>query len=342
VIEPVAAPAPTKAAAWSGWYLAVALTIGAVALAFAVRRVDWGAFAAAVGGVSIGWLALGALGTVAAQLLVAIRWHVLVNAGDRLPLADAFDFVMIGALGGLALTSRLGDLARAVAAGRFRGLSASRLLGTVLVERLFDVLMLLGFGAALAVLMPIPPIVQAALLTLFVAAVALALVLWLGGGGPLGIVRRWIARIAGPASSPVTMFTRFVDGIAAVRHEGRVAPALVAALLVWSCSAAAAACNLAAFGIQAPWYAGAFVVIVVNLGGLVPAPPAGIGVYDFLAMLALSPWASDSSTAFAFALVTHAVSVAVVMTLGSASLVRKGLSLAAVRRMAAAEEPRIP
>jgi len=187
---------------------------------------------------------------------------------------------------------------------------------------------------ALAVLMAIPPIVQGALMTLLAAAIVLAVVLWMGEAGPLGAFARWIARLRGPGSRSLAIFLRFVGGIGAVREQGRVAPALVAAALVWGCSAAAARCNMAAFGVTAPWYAGAFVVVVVNLGGIVPAPPAGIGVYHYLAGLALAPWVANSSIAFAFALVTHAVSVVVVLALGSASLARKGLSIRGLRHMA--------
>lgn len=336
--QPEVAAVTTTARGRSAWYVALALFTGVLLLALAVRQVDWAAVAGAVKHVSLGWLALGALGLAGAQVLAAVRWRVLVNAGDQISLADAFDFMMIGALAGLVLPSRLGDVARAVAAGRYHSLSASRLLGTILVERLFDVIMLLGFGVALAVLMAIPPIVQGALMTLFAAGLALAVVLWMGEAGPLGVVARWIARLRGPDSRSVATLLRFVGGISAVREQGRVAPALVAAALVWICSAAAARCNMAAFSVTVPWYAGAFVVVVVNLGGIIPAPPAGIGVYHYLATLALAPWVASSSTAFAFALVTHAVSVAVVLALGSASLARKGLSIRGLRRMAAQSE----
>ena len=324
----------------SAWYVACALITGVVLLALAVRRVDWAAVGAAVAQVSLGWLALGVLAAVAAQIMGAVRWRVLVNAGEQISLADAFDFMMIGSLAGLVLPSRLGDVARAIAAGRYHSLSASRLLGTILVEKLFDVIMLLGFGMALAVLMAIPSSVQGALIALFAAALALSAVLWFGEAGPLGLVAGWLGRLPGRASGLVSIFERFVGGIGAVREQGRVAPALVAAALVWLCSAGAARCNMAAFGITAPWYAGAFVVVVVNLGGIIPAPPAGIGVYHYLATVALAPWAANSSTAFAFALVTHALSVAVVLAIGSVSLARKGLSLGRLRQMAAADAPR--
>lgn len=321
----------------SASYLALALVTGVLLLALAVRQVDWPAVAEAVRHVSLGWLGLAALAGTAAQLMAAVRWRVLVNAGDEVSLADAFDFIMIGTLAGLVLPSRLGDVARAVAAGRYHSLSASRLLGTILVERLFDVIMLLAFGAALAGLMAIPPLVQGALTTLLAAAVIVAAILWMGESGPLGAIVRWFARQGGSDSRSLAIVQQFVGGISAVRTHGKVPSAFAAAALVWISSAAAARCNIAAFGLPAPWYAGAFVAVVVNLGGIVPAPPAGIGVYHYLAALAVSPWVANPSTAFAFALVTHALSIVLVLVLGSVSLARKGLSIGGLRRMAAAD-----
>lgn len=316
--------------------MALGLATGFLLFALAVRRVDWSAVARAVAGASVGWLALCVLALGVSYVLFAIRWRVLANTSNRLSVSDAFDFLMIGNVASLVLSSRLGDVARAVAAGRYHGLSASRLFGTILIERLLDVIMVLGFGVMLSVLMPIPPMVRGALLTLFAAAVAAAVVVWTGESGPLGAIARWLAHWRGPASRSLPMFARLLEGIGVVRERARVPLAFAVTAMAWICSAAAASCTIAAFRVQAPWYAGAFACVVVNLGGILPAPPAGIGVYHYMAMLALSPWAPDTSTAFAFALVSHALSVTSALTLGSASLARKGLSLRGLRRMAAA------
>lgn len=327
---------PTSAAARRpAWRVVVAFAIGIVLLALAVRQVDWAQVLQALRGVSPLWLAAGALGFAATHMMLAVRWRALVDSDEPIPIGDAFDFVMIGAAAGLVLPARLNDVARAVAAGRYHALSASRLLGTIVVERLLDVIAILGFGVALSALMRIPPLVQGALTTLFALAVAATAVLWLGERGPLGMIARGVARWRGPLSRTLPIFTRFLTGVGVLRHPGRLPVALVAALAAWVCSAVAATCNVAAFGFDVPWYAGAFVVLVINLGGIIPAPPAGVGVYHYLAMLALSPWVADSSAAFAFALVAHASSFASTLILGSASLARKGVSLAGLRRMAA-------
>jgi hypothetical protein len=51
-------------------------------------------------------------------------------------------------------------------------------------------------------------------------------------------------------------------------------------------------------------------------------------------MVGVSPWLTDPSTAFAYALVSHALSAVVVIVLGTWALTRKGLSLRTLRRLA--------
>jgi hypothetical protein len=48
-------------------------------------------------------------------------------------------------------------------------------------------------------------------------------------------------------------------------------------------------------------------------------------------------WIGDPSAAFAYAVISHALSVGIVMVLGTWSLARKGLSLRTLRRMARSE-----
>lgn len=312
------------------------LVVGALMLVVAVRQVAWSSVATAVRGASPAWLALAMLGYAATQAFVALRWRGLTGTRNGISFGDAFDFLMIGAVASLVLPPRLGDVVRAVAAGRYSELSSSRMLGTIVIERLLDVVLLLGIGVGLSLVMPIPVAVRWALGTLLAAAVAASAVIWLGPSGPLGLLAKVVSRVRGSHSRLLQMLERFLDGIGVVREPNRIPKAFGIGLLVWFATAAAVSCTIVAFAIPAPWYAGAFVVLLINLGGLIPAPPAGIGVYHYFAMLAISPWAADPGASFAFALVSHAISVTVVLVLGTVSLARKGISLRGLRRLAEA------
>lgn len=315
--------------------LGAGVVIGMVLLFAAVRQVDWAAVATALTTVSPPALLLAMAMTAAAQALFALRWYVLVGSGQGWTFHDAFDFLAIGALAGLVLPNRLSDVARAVAAGRYHATSATGLFGTIVIERLLDVLMLVAFGAAVSSLMSVPAFMQGALITLLVLVAIAVVVLWAGAGGPIGVLARWAGRWRGPGSRVHEWAERFLAGTGVIRERGRIPPALLISLAGWSCAAASASFVLMAFAVSAPWYGGAFAIVIINLAGILPAPPAGLGVYHYSAMVGVTPWVPDASRAFAFALVSHAMSVAVVMILGTWGLARKGLSLRALRRMAA-------
>ena len=316
------------------WSLAVGALLGAALLFVAVRQVDWGAVAAAVVSVSPGWLVLAMLATAAAQALFAARWYLLTGAGHNLTYGDAFDFLAIGALAGLVLPNRLSDVARAVAAGRYHATSATGLFGTIIVERVLDVLMLVVFGVAVSSLMSVPAYLLGALMTLLAVVAAAVVVLWAGARGPMGMVARWAGAWRGPGSRIHALADRFLAGTGVIRERSRIPKALLVTLAGWLCAAAAASFTLAAFDAPAPFFGGAFTIVIINLAGILPAPPAGIGVYHYAAMVGVSPWLPDASGAFAFALVSHAMSITVVISLGTWSLARKGLSLKGLRRLA--------
>jgi uncharacterized protein (TIRG00374 family) len=313
--------------------LIAGVVLGAVMLFAAMRQVDWNAVTAAVVSVSPLWIALSFGFTVLGQACFAARWYVLASAHD-LTYGDAFDFLAIGALASLVLPPRLGDVARAVVASRFRATSATGLFGTIVVERLLDVLMLVAFGAAVSLLMPVPLAIRWALATLLGIVVTAIVLLWLGERGPVGMVGRWAGSLRGPASRIHVWTDMFLAGTGVIREPARVPKAFAAAFVGWLCAAAAVTFLLLALDAPAPWFAGMFVVVVVNLAGILPAPPAGVGVYHYAAMIGVSPWIEDNSAAFAFALISHATAIAVAMTTGSVSLARKGLSIRSLRRMA--------
>lgn len=313
--------------------LAIGVVLGVVLLFIAVRQVDWPSVAAAITSVAPGWLALAVACSAAAQALFAARWYVLASNHD-LTFGDAFDFLAIGALAGLVLPPRLSDVARAVAASRYHSTSATGLFGTIVIERVLDVLMLVAFGAAVSALTPVPPLLRGALATLLGIVLAAVMVLWLGERGPMGMVGRWAGRLRGPGSRVHAWTEMFLAGTGVIRERARIPTAFLVTLAGWICAAASASLLITAFSAPAPWFAGMFTIVIINLAGILPAPPAGIGVYHYAAMTGVSPWLTDASAAFAYALVSHAMSAAVVITLGTWALARKGLSIRTLRKMA--------
>jgi uncharacterized protein (TIRG00374 family) len=238
------------------------------------------------------------------------------------------------------LPPRLGDVARAVVAGRYHATSSTNLFGTIVIERLLDVVALVLFGAGVLALMEAPPPLLGALAVVLAIALAAVVVLWIGERGPIGILARWAQRVRGPRTRLAGLAERFLAGTGVIRDRRVVPMAFLITVVGWATAAVSAGLLLRAFSHSAPWFAGVFVLVVINLAGILPAPPSGVGVYHYAAMMSVSPWIEDDSQAFAFALICHATQVVVALTIGTVGLTRKGLSVRSLRRMA--EQSQVP
>lgn len=92
-----------------------------------------------------------------------------------LSVHDTFSYIMIGSLANTVLPLRLGEVARAVLLGRQRGIGASLVLGSVIVERTLDVLTMLMLALGISFMMNIPPVIRVGMMT-FASAGLVALV----------------------------------------------------------------------------------------------------------------------------------------------------------------------
>jgi uncharacterized membrane protein YbhN (UPF0104 family) len=111
---------------------------------------------------------------------------------------------------------------------------------------------------------------------------------------------------------------------------------IVLSVLVWSVETAFYYLNLRAFGIGQTSgeavRAAVLVLVVVNLGIMIPSAPGYVGTYHALAMLALSAFGVEPTLAFSAALVMHAVQYLVVTGVGLFCLSREHISLRQLTR----------
>jgi glycosyltransferase 2 family protein len=257
-----------------------------------------------------------------------LRWRQVMAPDASLSVRDAYEIVVISNLATVVAPSRAGDLAKAALVSRKRSIPVGRVLGAIVIERFADVVLLIVLAAGLWAFVPFPPIIRAGV-TLFtitgVAAIASVFIAadWLPplAGRIVGVVvPSWSVRVQ-----------EFLSGIfEGARSAGRLRRFPVTfswTAANWALSAAAVWCNLRAMSISAPWYAALFVLLVVNLGGVIPASPGSIGVYHYLAVLALSVWMVDGGVALGFAAVAHAMGILVVTVAGLAGLASQHESL---------------
>lgn len=267
--------------------------------------------------------------------VAAARWKMLLDPAPAVSVSEAFAYISIGFLANTVLPLRMGDLVRATLLGNRKGLPVTRVVGTLAVERMMDVLALLLIVAPLALMIRFPPAVRKGIGGMvLVALVACSGVLLMAfTPGRLhwleSIFQAWLPnRLAGWLMGAVQ---GFCNGLGVMRRGRDLLAVAGLSLLGWGLAGWSMWVWAMAYGLSIPWQAGFFVLVVINLGSAVPSSPGYVGVYHYLAILALSPWISDKESALAFALGTHAINMIANLALGGMFLIKEGLSFHALQ-----------
>jgi uncharacterized membrane protein YbhN (UPF0104 family) len=299
-----------RAVAWNSVF-AVSLLLSALFGYLAVRNVEWAATWNALENSNYWWIVPTLALLAGWTLLRAIRWQWLFRGDARPPLTAVTKATLLGLFFNNILPARAGEAARVVALRSYAGVSAAESAATIVVERLFDVF---GLFALLLVLSPWLPRVSwlraAALIAL--AAIGLALVLV---GFAAFVDRRPMRR-----NRFGGIFTSLVDGLAAVRRPGQAAIALGLTLCSWLVLGVAFWFLALSFHFGLSPLAGILVAVGVGLSFLIPAAPAGVGVFEAAGLAAVGAYGIGSSRALAYVLVLHAVNLVPFLIAGAVVL----------------------
>lgn len=127
----------------------IGLVISLVFLAWALSQEDLGKVFATIGGMN--WVSLiPALALYFLGVWVrAVRWRILLHPlRPKLPVFKVFEVVVIGYMANNLLPARIGELVRAYVLSKRENVRKTSTLATIVVERIFDALVMVGFVAA--------------------------------------------------------------------------------------------------------------------------------------------------------------------------------------------------
>ena len=117
------------------------LLIGIVLLYFAFRGIDLNELVLQIKHADYRWVALSLFFSVLALVFRSLRWRLLIEPlGERPKLMNIFHATNIGYLANFVFP-RIGEITRCGILNRTDRVAVDRLFGTVIVERLFDIIM---------------------------------------------------------------------------------------------------------------------------------------------------------------------------------------------------------
>lgn len=297
-------------------WVGAAISIGLIALLF--RQFDLGATADHLADsdyrFAVPVLALGFINFA----LRAARWGLLFPKPRPAPL-DLFNTNLAGYFANTLLPARAGELVRVVALAVRAERPPGMVLGTVLVERVLEVVILLGLIAAV---LPRYTLSEDLVGVPWIAALGLA-----GGAGLVLAATRgeailaWILPRLGflPTGvlEPLERIARSVlTGVSALRDLRLAAGFLAASAAIWLLELGSVALVARAVGLSLGPVDSLFLVLVVGLGALVPSSPANLGTFEWAALFALAAIGIEGDIALSMAILLHASAIVTLVVLG--------------------------
>jgi len=273
--------------------------------------------------------------TVVLSLITrAARWQVLFLPRYRVPFRPALATLSISYMASTFLPLRAGELVRAVLLGRQESIAVPSVIGTILLEKLFDFLALgVMLGILIAITPDLPVLAQiggATILTVILAGFGfvVALAIWRAPTlAAIKIVEDLVPFQLGHRFKLEKAARDFAEGTDSLQSGELWVRLLFWTGVTWLCSLGSMWAGMQAVGITPLWGPLLFVVVVTSTGQAVPSSPGYVGVYHFLATQALVAFGIPEASAAAFAVLTHAFSYGTLVIAGLIALWTGGYSL---------------
>lgn len=324
-----------------------------VFLYFFGRSVEWSKVPAHIANVNVPLFLL--LIPLAALHFVtrAVRWRVLVAREKKdVRLRNLVAANIVGFTVSAVFPGRLGELVKPLYLARKEGLRPGFAVGTVVVERIFDmatICLLLGLfllarplfsgawpldveaGKRLALWGTVGVAIAAALLTL-------TLLLYFFRERALRVVAFLLKRLPEKTRGAVLGLLReFIGGLEFFRSPGQLGLYAGLSVVVWLGIILFYWVLFFAYHVRVPYFLVVPYVFLTAIGASIPTPGMIGGFHYFSKLGMVLIFRLDPGLAAGITLVAHAVQIAVTCVLGYAILAREGLTLFQLKKMGESE-----
>lgn len=319
------------------WQFWAGLLISLVFLYFALRGLGLRDLGKALQGANYIWLLPGIAVYFVGVWVRAWRWHYLVRPVKDVPTRRMFPIVAIGYMGNNIYPARAGEVFRALFLKRYEDIAFSTSLATIIVERIFDGVVMLGF-----VFINLSELATLTGSSGFVGSIQ-SLALW-GSLAFFGALMVFLVAAMFPARTSAIgqwfidrlvplrfreqtsgIMHKFLDGLAALRSPLSILMVFFTTVLIWLFETAKYWFVMHAFSFSVSFFALMLMNGIVNLATTLPSAPGYIGTFDAPGIAVLMAYGVPQAIATGYTLVLHAALWFPITALGAYYLAREGI-----------------
>ncbi len=323
------------------WQFWLGVVISLIFLYFIVRKLEWVDFWSALKNANYLWLLPGVAVYFLGVWARAWRWHYLLRPIKPIPTRVMFPIVAIGYMGNNIYPARAGEVLRAVVLKRRENVPISASLATIIVERIFDGVVMLAFIfvnlAELSLLTQVSisigrwkvGIQEIAIWGSVAFFGALAIFL-LAAMFPhpteklvLALINRllplrWREKVLGVTN-------RFLGGLESLRSPLDVLMVFLTSVVIWLLETGKYWFVMHAFPFQVSFFALMLMNGIVNLATTLPAAPGYVGTFDAPGIAVLEGYKVTTAIATGYTIVLHIALWVPITILGAYFLAREGV-----------------
>jgi uncharacterized protein (TIRG00374 family) len=290
----------------------------------------------------------------------SFRWRYVLRPFASTRTSRLFPVVMVGYMANNVLPMRIGELVRSYYLSTREPVRGSTALATILVERVFDGLVLLVFLAMGTLFLPIAgltsqisqtvelpfsieptgALVTAVVVVPFVGVLTLMVLAALYSE----LFIQWASRVVMVApekyrAPSLRLIVRFLGGFEGLNRPSRIASVFLLSLPIWLAEGAVYYLVALGFGLQSEFDSGALMIVAMlvvtstsNLATSIPSSQGSVGPFEFFAALSLTFLGVSSGLAFGYAVVLHVTLLVPVIITGLLHLALRNVSLTDLTR----------
>jgi len=319
------------------WQLWVGILISAVLLYFSLRGLQLEEVWDSLKSARYIWLLPGIAVYFMGVWVRSWRWHYMLRPLKKIPTRTMFPIVTIGYMGNNIYPARAGEVLRAVILKQRENIPVSASLATVIVERIFDGVVMLAFVflnlGELAKLTAdsgvIGNIQQVAFwgAIVFIGALLVFLLAAMFPHNTQKIADWFINRLVPfrlrEKASQIT--SRFLTGLESLRSPQEALMIFFTSVIIWLFETGKYWFVMHAFDFEVSFFALMLMNGIVNLATTIPSAPGYLGTFDAPGIALLSAYGVPAEMATSYTLVLHAALWFPITALGAYYYLRQPL-----------------
>jgi uncharacterized protein (TIRG00374 family) len=318
------------------WLIWLGLAVSAIFLFLAFREINYRDLWQTLKQIRLIWLLPGLMIYFLGVLVRTWRWQYLLKPLKKVEISTLFPIINIGYMGNNVFPLRMGEVLRSVVLKRREDVSISGSLATILVERIFDAVVIVGFVLLnLGQLSNLPGEISFAQLgrlatlavVIFLAGLSVFILVAMFPKPAMRLVHNLINKFLPERFREplINISDKFLEGLMSLRSPKDALMILTTSIMIWLFETGLYWSVQQALGFDLSFGQLMLLNGVVNLVLLVPAAPGGLGTFDAAGRAMLEAYGIGAEPALGYTLVLRIALWLPITLLGTVYFLREGL-----------------